>query len=225
MKEKMKQQKRIEITQGIELIDHALWIPAHKLLAISDTHIGYEEALNKKGILVPRFGFGEMQARVKKIVEEIKKQTDIKIILVNGDLKHEFGTISDQEWRETLQFLDVLTAQSPEVIIVKGNHDTIIGPIARKREVKLVDYFIDNGGDGIETYYEYEIGAFYRWGASAGSNACCNIDNSDADPEAGCYSNIIRNSTEAVCHHKRYSDRLSSCPHGTVNVGNRGWPR
>src|SRR3989338_7498982 len=145
MKEEMKHQtnkKRIEIAPGIELIDHALWIPAHKLLAISDTHIGYEEALNKKGILVPRFGFGEMQARVKKIVEEIKKQTDIKIILVNGDLKHEFGTISDQEWRETLQFLDVLTAQSPEVIIVKGNHDTIIGPIARKREVKLVDYFI-----------------------------------------------------------------------------------
>ena len=144
MKEEMKHQtnkKRIEIAPGIELIDHALWIPEHKLLAISDTHIGYEEALNKKGILAPRFAFEEMCARMKKIVDEIQKQDKIRIILVNGDLKHEFGTISDQEWRETLQFLDLLSAHAPEVVIVKGNHDTIIGPIARKRDVKLVDYF------------------------------------------------------------------------------------
>lgn len=138
----MKQQKRVEIIKGIELIDHALWIPAQKLLAISDTHIGYGEALNKSGVLVPRFEFDEMVARMKKIIEEIKKQGEIQTILINGDVKHEFGTISDQEWRETLQFLDILSANAHEVVIVKGNHDTIIGPIARKRAVKLVDYFI-----------------------------------------------------------------------------------
>ncbi len=133
--------KRTEIIKGIELIDHAVWIPAHKLLAISDTHIGYEEALNKKGILVPRFSFEEMDARMKKIIEEIQKENTIQTILINGDLKHEFGTISDQEWRETLQFLDVLSAAAAESVIVKGNHDTIIGPIARKRRVKLVDWY------------------------------------------------------------------------------------
>lgn len=136
-----KQTKRTEIAPGIELIDHAVWIPAHKLLAISDTHIGYEEALNKKGILVPRFSFEEMAARMKKIIGEIQKENTIQTILINGDLKHEFGTISDQEWRETLQFLDVLSAAATESVIVKGNHDTIIGPIARKREVKLVDWY------------------------------------------------------------------------------------
>lgn len=134
--------KRVEITKGIELIDHALWIPFYKLLAISDTHIGYEEALNKKGILVPRFEFQEMTRRMQRIIDEIKKESEIKTILINGDVKHEFGTISDQEWRETLQFLDLLTVQATEVVIVKGNHDTIIGPIARKRNVKLVDYFV-----------------------------------------------------------------------------------
>lgn len=140
-----KQTKRTEIAPGIELIDHALWIPAHQLLAISDTHIGYEEALNKKGILVPRFSFEEMAARMKKIIDEIQKENTkentMRTILINGDLKHEFGTISDQEWRETLRFLDMLSAAAADVVIVKGNHDTIIGPIARKRRVKLVDWY------------------------------------------------------------------------------------
>lgn len=137
-----KKQKRVEIARGIELIDHAVWIPAHKLLAISDTHIGYEEALNKNGVLVPRFEFQEMTRRIQRIIDEIKKQSEIKIILINGDVKHEFGTISGQEWRETLWFLDLLASAAPHTIIVKGNHDTIIGPIARKRRVKLVDGYL-----------------------------------------------------------------------------------
>ena len=137
--------KHLEISTGIELIGHALWIPEQKLLAISDTHIGYEEALGKSGILVPRFEFEEMCTRVKKIIEAVQKKSGvhgIQTILINGDVKHEFGTISDQEWRETLQFLDLLGLASPHTVIVKGNHDTIIGPIARKRTVELVQYFV-----------------------------------------------------------------------------------
>ncbi len=140
-----KKQKRVSIAPGIELIDHAVWLPAQKLLALTDTHIGYEEALSKEGIMVPRLYYTEMVERVHRIVAEIERDhgsSAIDIILVNGDLKHEFGTISDQEWRETLQFLDLLGANARSVIIVRGNHDTIIGPVVQKRNVQLVDYFV-----------------------------------------------------------------------------------
>ncbi|MDP7322513.1 MAG: phosphoesterase, partial [Candidatus Woesearchaeota archaeon] len=59
----------------------------------------------------------------------------------NGDLKHEFGTISDQEWRHTLKLLDYFEKHCNEIILIKGNHDTILGPIAKKRNVKVLEHF------------------------------------------------------------------------------------
>ncbi len=133
---------RTTIQPGIELVDLAVWLPEHRLLALSDTHIGYEESLSKRGILVPRFQFKDLYKRMKTIIESIEKETPIDCILINGDLKHEFGRISEQEWRETLQFIDLLSSHAKQVVLVKGNHDTILEPIARKRDIKLVDHYL-----------------------------------------------------------------------------------
>jgi len=132
----------MKILNNIEAIDLALYFDS--TLIISDVHIGYEEALNKQGVLVPRLQFGEMVKKIEKILNELKNK-HLKRIIVNGDLKHEFGTISEQEWRNVLKFLDLLARHCKEIILIKGNHDMIIGPIARKRNVKVVDYyFIDS---------------------------------------------------------------------------------
>ena len=128
----------MEIEKGIKIKDLALIYKDH--LIISDLHIGLEEALNKQGILIPRFQFKEIKQRLEPLL--LKK---IKVIVINGDLKHEFGTISEQEWRHTLQVLDLLLENNRKVILVKGNHDTILGPIADKRNLKVVDkYEIDD---------------------------------------------------------------------------------
>ena len=47
----------MEIAKGIEIIDLGLYIKKHKLLVFADFHIGYEESLNKQGVLIPRFQF------------------------------------------------------------------------------------------------------------------------------------------------------------------------
>lgn len=128
----------MEIIKGIELVDLALFIKKHKTLLIADIHIGFEEALNKQGVFVPRFQFKEVIERLKKILEKIKPA----IIVINGDLKHEFGEISEQEWRETLKVLDFLFENCKKIILVKGNHDTILGPIASKRNIEVKDYLV-----------------------------------------------------------------------------------
>src|SRR3989338_2367967 len=127
----------MQIFPNIEIIDLALY--ANSTLIIADIHIGYEEALNKQGVLVPRLQFDEIVQKIEKILGSIEK---IEKIIINGDLKHEFGTISEQEWRNVLKFLDLLARHCNEVILIKGNHDMILGPIARKRNVKVVDYYI-----------------------------------------------------------------------------------
>jgi len=132
----------MEIMPGIEIRDLALWLKKENILVIADLHIGFEEALNKQGVLVPRFQFRDIVQRLEKVLNR-----RYKLIIVNGDIKHEFGSISQQEWRETLKVLDLLLEHSERVILIRGNHDKIIGPIADKRNVEIVDSY--TAGDKI----------------------------------------------------------------------------
>ena len=79
-------------------------------------------------------------ARLDSIFKKLKNKK-IERIIVNGDLKHEFGTISDQEWRNTLKLIDYLGQHCDEIILIKGNHDTILDPIAKKRDVRVLDHY------------------------------------------------------------------------------------
>ena len=127
----------MKIRNNFEIL--GLGMKIYDNLVLSDLHIGYEEALNKQGVLIPRFQFEEIMKELEQLVMKAGK---IKRVIINGDLKHEFGTISNQEWRHTLKVLDFLRSRA-EVILIKGNHDTILGPIAKKRNVTVVNHFID----------------------------------------------------------------------------------
>lgn len=125
----------MNILPGIKIVGLALYLEKEKALIISDIHIGFEEALNKEGILVPRF-------QLKSLINELESAiaaTHPKRIIINGDLKHEFGTISEQEWRDTLKVLDFLGKNAEEITLLRGNHDTILGPIAGKRNLKTAE--------------------------------------------------------------------------------------
>lgn len=143
----------MQISKGIEITDTALFIRKEKILIINDLHIGYEEALHNKGILVPRFQLDEIIRKTKSILEEKKARK----VIINGDLKHEFGKVLRREWKEVLQYLDFLLENVEEVIIIQGNHDPIIKPIADKKGVKVVkefrirDIHIVHGDEVIET--------------------------------------------------------------------------
>jgi hypothetical protein len=129
----------MKLIKGIEIIGKSLWLKKQKTLILADLHIGYEEALNKQGILIPRTQFKEIFGEL----EGLLRQTRPKTIVINGDLKHEFSDISEQEWNETLKILDLLLKYG-KVILVKGNHDVTLGPIAKKRGLKITDkYEID----------------------------------------------------------------------------------
>jgi len=126
----------MEIYKDIEIIDLFLYLKRYNTLVIGDVHIGYEEALNKEGVLIPRFQFKDTLTRLEKAIKN--KRFDSIILL--GDVKHEFGTISETEWRNTLQFLDILLGYTKNVILIKGNHDKILEPIANKRNLEVKDY-------------------------------------------------------------------------------------
>jgi len=130
----------MKILEGIQIKDLALFIEKEKTLILSDIHLGYEEALNKQGVLIPRFQFKDIMQKMEKLINETKPET----IVLNGDIKHEFGHISEQEWRETLQFIDCLKKNCKQLILIKGNHDKITDIIAEKRQMKTTKNYSVN---------------------------------------------------------------------------------
>jgi uncharacterized protein len=133
----------MKILENVEIVDLGLLVGDS--LVFSDFHLGYEQNLSGKGVLVPRFQFKDTISRLNKIFEIIKsKKINVDKIIINGDIKHEFGKITEQEWREVLQLIDYLQGKKDnerEVIIVKGNHDNAAKYIAEKRDVEIVDFY------------------------------------------------------------------------------------
>ncbi|MFP4403864.1 MAG: metallophosphoesterase [Nanoarchaeota archaeon] len=126
------------ILDDIKLIDLSIFLEKTKTLIISDIHIGYEESLNKQGFLIPRHQFKLTYDKLNKLL----KKTKPKRIIINGDLKHEFGIISQTEWVHTLKIIDLLLSFSSNLCLIKGNHDNILDPITKKRNIEIKDYII-----------------------------------------------------------------------------------
>src|SRR3989338_4376527 len=100
--------------ENLKFIGKSLYLGKEKILVIADLHLGYKEEL-------------------EKIFEKLKREKrKIKEIVILGDLKHEFSRISRQEWQETLKLIEILQKKR-KLILIKGNHDTILGPIAREK--------------------------------------------------------------------------------------------
>ena len=102
-----------------------------KVLVIGDIHIGYEEELNIKGLMIPRFNFKDLKERILKILD------NVETVVINGDIKHKFGGIMNTEWKDVRDFLELFGER--KIVLVQGNHDRILKPIVK--DMELVDYY------------------------------------------------------------------------------------
>ncbi|MBS3137484.1 metallophosphoesterase [Candidatus Woesearchaeota archaeon] len=138
----------MQIIDNVKIIGLMLYLKKQRTLILSDIHLGYEEYMHKKGVVVPRFMLKDLILRLESVFERVKPEK----IIITGDLKHEFGEINQQEWREILRFLDFLLKHCREVIIIRGNHDRFLSPISRKRNIMLqssvvIDEYLIAHGD------------------------------------------------------------------------------
>jgi len=123
-----------EIIKGIFALDAALWIAADRALVLADLHLGIEEMFNRQGVLLPRTNFNDIKERLeKKILPKAKPE----LIVINGDLKHEFGAVSEQEWQEAIGMLRLLQAHCGRIVLIRGNHDRILEPIAKWESISI----------------------------------------------------------------------------------------
>ena len=110
----------MELVKGVEAYDLALYLPKHKTVVFSDLHMGFEESLQSQGVLVPRTHYKDLVDRYEQIFAELqKKKKKVDRIVITGDLKHEFGRIARQEWRDAMRIIDYLLRKAKKVILLK----------------------------------------------------------------------------------------------------------
>ncbi|HSU72257.1 MAG TPA: metallophosphoesterase [Candidatus Binatia bacterium] len=144
----------MQLAPGVEAIDLGIYLPSHQTLVFSDFHMGFEHSLNAQGYMLPRTHYKDVVDRLEHIFAELKKQKKtVARVVITGDLKHEFGTILRQEWRDVLRLVDYLLRRCETLVLIKGNHDVQLGPVAAKSGIKLVpdvrlgDILIIHGDD------------------------------------------------------------------------------
>jgi putative SbcD/Mre11-related phosphoesterase len=117
-----------------------LFFPEKGILAIGDLHLGFEYQLQQSGLIIPERQVQEVKEELERIFEEIKeKGFKIKKIVFLGDIKHSFS----YQWKERNYFREITEflkkyADEKNIMLVKGNHDTIDYSFSDK----LKDYFI-----------------------------------------------------------------------------------
>jgi len=123
----MNQQLKIKFLEDCLLVED--------ILIIGDLHLGFNE-------------FSPVEGLIEKLERNFltleKEKIKVERVVLIGDIKHDFGGISDIEWRDVLKFLDYLvekTGEKGKIIIIKGNHDNILGPIVKKRGIKLKEFY------------------------------------------------------------------------------------
>jgi uncharacterized protein len=103
-----------------------------RTLVIADPHIGWENALQEKGIHVP----SQTPKILSKLVALLEEQKPDALIIL-GDVKFTVVKTEMGEWHDIPDFFTELQRHVTDISIVRGNHDANLEPLLPEN-VKLL---------------------------------------------------------------------------------------
>lgn len=95
-----------------------------KTLVIADPHLGWEMALQDKGIHVP----SQSSKLLEKLVAVLSKYKP-DTLLILGDVKYTVVAARAGEWHDIPEFFTELENYVKNIAIVRGNHDANLEPL------------------------------------------------------------------------------------------------
>jgi hypothetical protein len=128
----------MKIDKHISIVDPYPCIYIDDILLISDTHLGLEEQRERLGISIP---ISVTDTIIEYIIESIK-ELDCKKVIFLGDVKHEFGKPSSEEWFAVRKMIKSIRDAGGEPEVVRGNHDNYILNILKSMDVRFHDPYL-----------------------------------------------------------------------------------
>jgi len=96
----------------------------HKILIISDLHLGWELNLIQKGIHIP-----SQTKRIQDRLLHLLKITNPDTLMILGDIKHSIAKTKLSEWQDIPEFFKTIKTQIDKIEILRGNHDGNLEPL------------------------------------------------------------------------------------------------
>lgn len=145
----------MKIYENIEIFGLSVYF--EDTLIIGDLHLGIENYLQEQGVFIPRNHYSEILKEIKELVEELRPSR----IIINGDLKHNFGGVSKEEWKTVFDLISYLESEFDEIIIIRGNHDNFLESMLKNYEIRdyylLKDILITHGHKDVSVDFKVAI--------------------------------------------------------------------
>lgn len=182
----------------------ALWLPASRILAVGDLHLGKAATLRQAGLAIPEGGDRDDLARLTRLVDRLRPR---QLILL-GDLIHASAGLTDFLIEETIRALRAWEHSGLErAILVRGNHDRAEWPAeVGLTVVKHLDL------DALEWIHDPAAADAGRWSVAAHLHPLARID-------AGRGRRVT-----LPCFWLRQQDRTLILPTFGGSLGGRCWP-
>lgn len=111
-----------------------------RMLVVGDLHLGYEESLERSGVLAGRKYFDGLIEDFDLVFSKIGRVDQVVLL---GDVKHNFSGNLRQEWNDVLELFEYLLKHCEEIKVIRGNHDNYLMTIASKVDsVEVMDHLV-----------------------------------------------------------------------------------
>jgi len=121
------------VARGVEILPGgAALLTEENVLVVADMHLGVEAALEYQGLSIPRVQTKKIADYMTKLIKTVSPS----MVIVAGDLKHNFSRNLVQEWQDIERFVKGLSGKS-SLEVIKGNHDNYLGLILRDYRIPL----------------------------------------------------------------------------------------
>ncbi len=147
----------VEIVEGVEAIEGLPAVKVEGYVVIADLHLGYEEAMAREGVFLPR-----VQLRNALVVLRRLSRVKARRLIVAGDIKHAFDKLLKSERAETRRFLEEALTVFSEVLVLRGNHDNYISGVVKETGADFIEEPYIKIGDIHVTHGHKDPGEYGR---------------------------------------------------------------
>jgi hypothetical protein len=79
---------------------------------------------------------------LKELFNEIERdKIKLNRVIILGDLKHRFNTISSDEWRDTKKLIEFILKKINKIVLIRGNHDILLEHLTNKSAIEIKEFY------------------------------------------------------------------------------------